>query len=314
LSGRHLRGGSLLFLIGVTPVVVGALVALVTNAATSNPDARWPGPLDVLRTNPWWSLLAGVAALVLFNVAALATSQSRKPERKSAEELGHEADSLRLEVAAELGAELVARLRGKPIEVAVRPHAADRGGIAAQQLSQLTDLMKTRAIRLAVVGGAGSGKSTALLHLAHELLDLSPGSTSPIPVVVNLSTWDPGRQRLEDVVRARISGRTQSWPQGRRGLFRQRGRRTAATVDLVNSGRVLPFLDGLDEIPEHLWEQARTELRIALAHPTRQFVFSCLENVLLQIVPTEVIANGIRTPLDRACGTVSGTVQQQGVR
>ncbi|MFC7614340.1 hypothetical protein ACFQV2_13220 [Actinokineospora soli] len=40
------------------------LVGLATNAASNT--SRWPGPLDLLRTQPWWSLLVlAVAGLVL---------------------------------------------------------------------------------------------------------------------------------------------------------------------------------------------------------------------------------------------------------
>ncbi|MFN8464028.1 MAG: NACHT domain-containing protein [Caldilineaceae bacterium] len=52
--------------------------------------------------------------------------------------------------------------------------------------------------RLVILGAAGAGKSTMLLELTRQLLN-SDGRTkdSPIPVVLNLTTWQEKRQAIE---------------------------------------------------------------------------------------------------------------------
>jgi hypothetical protein len=50
---------------------------------------------------------------------------------------------------------------------------------------------------LLILGPPGSGKTTALLELARDLLkDAEANQTQPIPVVFNLSSWESGDRRL----------------------------------------------------------------------------------------------------------------------
>jgi predicted NACHT family NTPase len=90
---------------------------------------------------------------------------------------------------------------------------------------------------LLILGAPGSGKTTALLELARDLLDRAElDSTEPIPIVFNLTSWADRRSDLEVWLADELvdsyqvpRGTGQSW---------------------VVNGQVLPLLDGLDEVAE----------------------------------------------------------------
>ena len=88
---------------------------------------------------------------------------------------------------------------------------------------------------LLILGAPGSGKTTALLELARDLLDRAEADpTQPLPVVFNLSSWADHRlpfdQWLIDELRSRYSVP--------RPISRQ----------WLGAGELLPLLDGLDEV------------------------------------------------------------------
>lgn len=87
------------------------------------------------------------------------------------------------------------------------------------------------------MGEPGSGKTTLLLHLVRKLLDRADLDESlPIPVVFNLSTWADKRQPLTKWFIEELSTKYQ--------ISQQIGK------PWVESGDVLPLLDGLDEVAE----------------------------------------------------------------
>jgi len=86
-----------------------------------------------------------------------------------------------------------------------------------------------------ILGGAGAGKTTLLLRLARDLLDLAEAdSTRPIPVLFKLASWSPSRS-LNDWLIDELRMLYDVPP--------NLGRHWIATE------RVLPLLDGLDEVP-----------------------------------------------------------------
>ncbi|WP_211280206.1 NACHT domain-containing protein, partial [Streptomyces lushanensis] len=90
-----------------------------------------------------------------------------------------------------------------------------------------------RSGRLVITGAPGAGKTVLALHLMLLLLaDRGPGG--PVPVRLALSTFDPGRDKL-DVWLADHLTRT----------YRLR---PAAASALVTARLILPVLDGLDEM------------------------------------------------------------------
>ncbi|MER6627461.1 NACHT domain-containing protein [Streptomyces sp. NPDC000987] len=99
--------------------------------------------------------------------------------------------------------------------------------------------------RLVVLGTAGSGKTVLSVLLTLELLArrLTQGEREvPIPLVLSLESWDTRRQSLTEWLVDRLH-------QDHPGLPPVDGVHPARR--LVLDRRVLPVLDGLDELPEH---------------------------------------------------------------
>lgn len=87
------------------------------------------------------------------------------------------------------------------------------------------------ARRLVILGEGGSGKSVLALMLAHGLRRTAAQGEG-LAVVVPVDQWDPVREDVAGLL-ARYLGRVHGLRSGR---------------ELVVSGRVLPVLDGLDEL------------------------------------------------------------------
>lgn len=92
--------------------------------------------------------------------------------------------------------------------------------------------------RLVVLGKAGSGKTVLAHHLIHQLLDQRE-STDPVPVLFSLNTWDVTTP-LRDWLVAQL----------RRDYDLDGTDSTGTTLAqaLVDNDRILPILDGFDEI------------------------------------------------------------------
>jgi WD40 repeat protein len=90
--------------------------------------------------------------------------------------------------------------------------------------------------RLVVLGDPGSGKSVVAILLTLGLL-ASRGPAAAVPVLLNVSSWDPLTQALDTWIVASIAqSHYDNRAQIPNALWRER--------------RLLPVLDGLDEIPE----------------------------------------------------------------
>src|SRR5262249_9420417 len=114
-----------------------------------------------------------------------------------------------------------------------------------------------RPPRLVVLGPPGSGKTGLLVLLTIRLLgERRPG---PVPVLLSMSSWDARRQGFL------------AWA-GRR-LRDDSPRVRAAAGDLLRHHRVLPVLDGLDELPAHLRTRAVEEL--TRLGPDQPLVIAC---------------------------------------
>ncbi|MFI1523434.1 NACHT domain-containing protein [Kitasatospora cineracea] len=89
--------------------------------------------------------------------------------------------------------------------------------------------------RLVILGSAGSGKTSLAVLLLIELIDRL-GPQDPVPVLVPLASWQPGKQRLREWFAERIS---KDYP-------------TVPVARLLAERRLLPVLDGFDELPPEL--------------------------------------------------------------
>lgn len=114
--------------------------------------------------------------------------------------------------------------------------------------------------RLMVLGEPGAGKSVLLMRLLQELL-AHRTEGGPVPVLFSLASWNPDQPLqdwLSDQLRRSYTGMSDPAPQADADSA---GDRAGA---LVASRRVLPVLDGFDELPSDLHHRALDAMNRAL--------------------------------------------------
>lgn len=106
--------------------------------------------------------------------------------------------------------------------------------------------------RLVVLGRAGSGKTILTIRFVLGMLDISTPA-DPVPVVFSLGSWHPGTTALRDWLIDRLlrdhPGLAAPGPDG-----------ATLAAALVETGRILPVLDGFDEIATGLHRDALVAL------------------------------------------------------
>lgn len=118
--------------------------------------------------------------------------------------------------------------------------------------------------RLVVLGEPGMGKTTLAVLLLHELLK-DPPSGEPVPVLLSMAGWDPETEPVSRWLARRLD---ENYPALRAADF---GADTARA--LVTNRRILPVLDGLDELP--VQAQPRVLSAIDEAAPTQTVILTC---------------------------------------
>jgi len=135
------------------------------------------------------------------------------------------------------------------------------------RLAEIADVFASvSSQRLVVLGDAGGGKTILALRLTLDLLDRRT-EADPVPVLFSLVSWNPNRQSLHDWMAARLVA-------DHPGLATLSARNSTAAGELVRAGRVLPILDGLDEIPSSLRAAAIRRMNATL-HPGDPLVVTC---------------------------------------
>ncbi|MDI5973271.1 NACHT domain-containing protein [Streptomyces sp. SL13] len=140
---------------------------------------------------------------------------------------------------------------------------ADATGLAGED-AQIGEVFSQRlpTRRLVVLGEPGAGKTVLLIRLLQDLIERRTGG-GLVPVLFSLASWDPTRQRLEKWMAEHLR---RSHP-GLRVLA------SAVTTGdepidlaqaLLDARRVLPILDGFDELPPALYARALDALNRAL--------------------------------------------------
>jgi hypothetical protein len=114
-------------------------------------------------------------------------------------------------------------------------------GSAADLTALTRALRQPGACRLVLTGPAGSGKSVLARLLMAELLK-SPRSADPVPVFLPAWSWDPGSENLNEWMKRRIAS---DYPE----LADASAYGPSAIASLVDQGRILPIIDGLDALP-----------------------------------------------------------------
>jgi hypothetical protein len=106
--------------------------------------------------------------------------------------------------------------------------------------------------RLVVLGRAGSGKTTLARRFVLDVLD-TRAATDAVPVIFSLGSWNPVTAGLRDWLVSQLV-------RDHRDLAATTGGGTRLAATLVETGRILPILDGFDEIADGLRRAALKEL------------------------------------------------------
>ncbi|MGW0791198.1 NACHT domain-containing protein [Streptomyces sp. NPDC002911] len=157
--------------------------------------------------------------------------------------------------------------------------------------------------RLVVLGEAGSGKSSLSLLLVLELLN-NPWPDEPVPKIFSLGSWNP-KEPLEEWLSGLL---IRDHP----NLARPTADGRTLAAELVNRQRVLPVLDGFDEIAKGLRAKAlkrlsRSDMPLILTSRTGQYT-SAMEGTL-GLERAAAIRLTALAPEDLAEGLESGSAK-----
>jgi NACHT domain len=129
--------------------------------------------------------------------------------------------------------------------------------------------------RLVVLGEPGAGKTVLAMLLTLSLLERRQRQPDhAVPVLLSLSSWDPTAEHLHAWITRRLG---EDYPALASPTYG-----AAAPQQLVTTGRILPVLDGLDELPEPLGATVIRELDRARAD--RPLVVTCRSQEYQQAV------------------------------
>jgi hypothetical protein len=226
-------------------------------------------------------LLSNVIGLLGLVLGVVSLQQQRRQAAAKGEDdparLDQAADTLAETVKAQWGDEAGLRGLRQPERLQLRWVTTDRpvavpiasvagGAIPGRvmrlrgSLDQVADLylaLPHQRQRLVVLGEPGAGKTVLALQLTLELLKRRRQGDGPVAVLMGLAAWDPTAEHLHTWLARRL---TQDCP-----ALKNPSYGPDAALELVTSGRVLPVLDGLDELPEPLRARAISELERARA-------------------------------------------------
>ncbi|WP_371493947.1 NACHT domain-containing protein [Kitasatospora sp. NBC_00374] len=158
-------------------------------------------------------------------------------------------------------------LRWRPAPDGLRDHWAticakrDAGPLdLAGELSEVvTVYRRIPSGRLVVLGRAGSGKSVLTLRMVLGLL-AGRAAGDPVPVIFSLGSWNPERTPLRDWLAGQL---VRDYP----GLAAPASDGSTVAATLVGADRILPVLDGFDEIADGLQRSALQALNEVTALP-----------------------------------------------
>lgn len=110
--------------------------------------------------------------------------------------------------------------------------------------------------KLLIIGEPGSGKTTTLLELAQTLVTIAEQQhLKPIPVLLNLASWQAPSQPIRKWIIGEISAKY--------------GKSPKTIEQWLNEQKLLPLLDGLDELESSLHETCIRGINIFLSEVHR---------------------------------------------
>ena len=110
--------------------------------------------------------------------------------------------------------------------------------------------------RLVVLGEAGAGKTILARRLVLDLLE-TRAPADRVPVIIDVGSWNPVKQDLADWL---VDQLTEHFP----SLAATRGDGKTMARTLIDLRRILPVLDGFDEIAPGLQRHALRKLRLEM--------------------------------------------------
>lgn len=245
-----------LWTIAAVPVLLG----IVGNLAAGTVEIPSAGRLWI------WAL----TVLLVFAAIVIEFRRGRSDGRRSSgqgPDLDKAAGQLAQAVGAQWRREDEHRRVHDPFPLPVRWHTAAhlvdhwanilqvpigrRGGplALAGRLEQIASIYaRIPSGRLVVLGRAGSGKTILMLRFVLDRLD-ARRSADPVPVIFSLGSWNPATTPLRDWL-------AQQLVRDHPGLAVPGPAGSSLAAALVDAGRVLPILDGFDEIPAGLHKAA----------------------------------------------------------
>ncbi|MFI9202389.1 NACHT domain-containing protein [Streptomyces sp. NPDC053048] len=137
--------------------------------------------------------------------------------------------------------------------------------------------------RLVVLGPGGSGKTTFTILLLLALLR-TRATGDPVPVLFSLSSFDPARESAGHWLRRRIAA---DYP----AIADTETYGAGAIEDLLTEHRLIPILDGLDELPERSRAAALASLNDTLPSDT-PLVLTCRTAPYLRAVARSGVLTG----------------------
>lgn len=126
----------------------------------------------------------------------------------------------------------------------------------ADQITQLADHFRKLTLRrLVILGDAGMGKTTLAVLLLRELLQNSK-TGEPVPVLLSASDWNPQAEQLYDWLPRKLA---KEYPALRSEYYGPN-----VLEELIIQRRILPVLDGIDELPEPMRPRILAALNAAM--------------------------------------------------